>query len=828
MVFARERNCIAWISLALICLGFGVLFQAESAFGQNRRNPPLADEPLPQFARFRIGSQRFIHPSTAASVALSQDEKSLFSWGDGQLVCWDTTTGARNWLEDFTAEVDSIYGARPLAVSRDGHSIFSVNGLNGLLRFSRGDGFEEAIEVKHTLPLTAENRPASALPGSFRSIDLHPSGTRIAAAGAHGVVICDARGTSLFEIPNSPTRAITPTDWYEDPGLFGGHYSSAIFSGDGQYLAVLLSQSPQSLLVFDATTGKEIKRMECASRVVQFAFSPDGQMLATFERNRALKQFSVESGQVQWQLQVGAAAEATQRSFATLQYTSDGKRIVIASSQVEVVNAVTGKLLSRSQPLRGRARSMAIAAKSGLIYLILDFGKIVRVSLESNEILSEEQTLRAPHLLAAGNETTSYAFVDMAGEIRIGDTAVTPDPTKASQPQTLSSNSPHLLAMSRDGLRLAAAKFDDQLTVDLWNVANGSLKNKSHTLLIPQIPPTSGAAATDQIKILEFSSDGSMLAAVVAGREQAFLWNVTSGKLIATVEHPLLNCLTFDRTSSQLLTGGGDDCLRFWECATGKLSSTKEIQGGELQNVRCSPKSDLLVTAHFPNVLRYWKASDMTLKKRTPLSGETNFEVLRFSANGNWLLTTSSGYLLLVDTISGNVVWKNGFHPSRWVSQAAFSSDDKRLLSAGRDGVGYCWDLFPVDAEDTSGFARVWSSLRDEATEDINESLWQLVQMSDAAVELIDQELEPVTRVVSINAITRGLSRSIAEHRAQLANQLSEKDSTVEIESRVKFAMSFLVLHRSPRAIALLERLAASHACDAVRKVAATALDSLQ
>ena len=224
-------------------------------------NVALQDS-LPQLARFRIGSNRFVHPGAAGDLALSPDDKTLVSWGDGAIVGWDAESGSKKWESNFDGEWESKFGTRAVCFSNDGEWIYSQSEPNELLKWNSVTGKSQLVPAVHSLPLTAENRPASALPGAVRSVDVSKLDGRIAAAGGHGVVVYDAKGVSQFELPNSPTKAVTPEDWQRDRWLFHGHYSFAVFSPDGRTLAAVRSQSPNDVCLFDATTGKELRKFE--------------------------------------------------------------------------------------------------------------------------------------------------------------------------------------------------------------------------------------------------------------------------------------------------------------------------------------------------------------------------------------------------------------------------------------------------------------------------------------------------------------------------------------------------------------------------------------
>ncbi len=786
-----------------------------------------AGDALPPLARFRIGSERFVHPGLGSELALSPDGSLLVSWGAGSIVGWDTATGLKKWEEKFQGDWDSLYGARALAITGDSRWVYSQSEPNELLRWDARTGASQRLEVEHTLPLTAENRPASLLPGATRSVDTTKLGDRIATAGAHGIVVYDSKGVRQLEIPNSPSKPIAPADWKKDPWLFSGHYCTAIISPDSHNLAAILSQSPDSVTLFDAATGNELKKFELSSRGVRIAFSPDGSSLAVIERNSTVSQFSIESGEREWTRQVAVANElgAMPTAMPTgVQYTPNGTQVIVAGTIIQVLSADDGSVLAELDARTGLTRSLAVSNDSALLYAIADTGAIARWDLRTFKLLSPQLGVRSPDVFASASESDRFAFVDTQGKLRLRSTASMPSFTDEDKQVAIPGAIILNLAMSRNGKQLAAGmKLGDELQTRIWATDGGTLRETRSFAL-----GKATQGKLHKLKFFEFSPDGALLAIAIEGRDEVMLWKTATGERTVTVEHKGLNCLAFNGESNVLITGGSYDTLKQWDCTNGNLLKSKAIDGGTLQNVACSPAENLIVTAHFPNVLRYWNASDLTLKKRTALSGETNFAALDFSTNGNWLATTTSGYLIVIDTSTGNVIWKNALHPSGKVMRVGFSTGDKRLLSIGRDGIAYCWDLLPDERNRVDNFDSIWTALREESGADMNNLLWQLVQIGDPAADAVGTQLDTVERVINIKAITRGMNFSAALHRQDLAYQLCEKDAKIEIDSRVRLGLKFLVLLRTPNSVALLKRLAAEHNCKEIRKEAMFALETIQ
>ena len=140
----------------------------------------------------------------------------------------------------------------------------------------------------------------------------------------------------------------------------------------------------------------------------------------------------------------------------------------------------------------------------------------------------------------------------------------------------------------------------------------------------------------------------------------------------------------------------------------------------------------------------------------------------------------------------------------------------------------YCWELMPEDVDSAPNYDLLWSALRDGSELEIEKLQWQLVQIGDPAVEEVARRLKPITRVVNLRAITKGLDRETAETRIRIAMQMSEKNPAVELDSRLKHAINFLAMLRNPKSIALLKQLSGSHPSKDVRREALFALETIQ
>ena len=92
------------------------------------------------------------------------------------------------------------------------------------------------------------------------------------------MVVCDLDGNVRYEIANAPEG---PAEFDRNDRLtFAGHYSLGRFSPDGKLLAVVTSDHPDAVRLCDAETGRVLRTLALASRLVRLTFSPDSKQLA--------------------------------------------------------------------------------------------------------------------------------------------------------------------------------------------------------------------------------------------------------------------------------------------------------------------------------------------------------------------------------------------------------------------------------------------------------------------------------------------------------------------------------------------------------------------
>ncbi len=136
-------------------------------------------------------------------------------------------------------------------------------------------------------------------------------------------------------------------------------------------------------------------------------------------------------------------------------------------------------------------------------------------------------------------------------------------------------------AFSPDGTKVVTAGYD---TAKLWDVATGK---ELATL----------QAHTAWVRSPAFSPDGTKI--VTAGYDTAELWDAATGKELATLQGHTdsVTSATFSPDGTKVVTASADDTAKLWDVATGKELATLQGHTNSVTSAAFSPDGTKIVTA---------------------------------------------------------------------------------------------------------------------------------------------------------------------------------------------------------------------------------------
>lgn len=770
-------------------------------------------DPLPSGALLRFGTQRFHHPSPVIELAVSPDEKSIVTIDDNHLIVWDAATGKMQWRanprELGIALPGAAYGIRALAFAANSSRFYTPGRHGQIIVWDVASGNHEVLSLSETGPNNNKVDPvgdADESDGGFpKAIDVTKDGRRFALGSSRGVVVCDEKGKERFKIANAPETPIANGGDSDDRLMFGGDYSVGRFSPDEKLLAVVASDSPETIRLCDAESGKDLRRITLKSKLVRFAFSPDGRRIVTTERDVAARMYDVESGAVIWSTEIPPAVRA-ESYLSAVAFCPDPNVIAVgapigADESIRLLDARTGKEVGK---LMGHTwKPWALAAGSKVLYSSGWDGAVRRWDVDQRKQLPLPVGLRATSVVTISPDGRLLAYGDDSGTIHL---------VRASDGRELStidfaSRALTVLTFSPDSRRLAGGGASgDQVRVAVWEAADGKM--------VRDWKWPKGRDVHSDVESLCFRPDGQQLAAAVFRQSAAYLWDLNSGDQVAQLKHGEVYGLSFSPDGKTLATVGWDNILRFWETTAGELQREVDVSEGRgdqddhrMYTVCYSPAGGVLATAHLDGKVRIWNVADMEMRKEFRVPGGFIFGSICFSPDGSLLATGSAGSSInLWDPMTAELVWRVGRHES-YVYTVRFGADRKTLVSGGSDGVCYVWDLQPHGQPPEEDLNALWKNLaRDGAAAYL--ATWKMAETPERTVTFLSNKLRQINKVMDLDRIAKGVSEEEATERQRLARVLAEKNERVALTYVIRRAVTLLSQLNTADARRLLKELA--------------------
>ena len=250
------------------------------------------------------------------------------------------------------------------------------------------------------------------------------------------------------------------------------------------------------------------------------------------------------------------------------------------------------------------------------------------------------------------------------------------------------------VSFSPDGNLVASASVDS--TVKLWNRETGEIMQSFNH---PQ-----------GLTYMDYSDDGKyIVTSSYDGKTR--LWNAGNGSLLkefgghtGTVWH-----VSVSHDARWMASSGDDAVINIWDVVSGNLVHSLKGHKRTVWSVKFSPDGKYLASASYDNAVKIWNVQDGHLIRT--INGHTEAVVdVAYSHNGQILASTSDDKTIKLWNPANGQLLRTMTAPEH-IQGAAFSPDDKRLMTSGRDKpmIGELVQNLFGDSEFNKGVsARLW------------------------------------------------------------------------------------------------------------------------
>jgi WD40 repeat protein len=559
------------------------------------------------------------HTDVVMSLAFSPDGRALASGSlDGTIKLWDVgaipcgrphEAGPRGTLLWMGLQKDPML----LAFSPDSRLLASAD-LYG------------AVQLWDTQ--SGENMQTLAHPGGGFAITWSPDGCLLATGGFDGVIRLWERqkmatGVELLAMQTnwmtSPVTGLafapdgttlTSANWDQTVKLWevpSGHLlhtrpgqARVVWSPDGRILAGYGQE--KEIWLWDVKQGHYRAVLHGHTATVNsIAFAPDSSRLLSGSADSTLRVWDVETAQC---IRVIASYAV---SLYDLDWSPDGTRLISGGTDGRV----------SIWDLSGGTPPQVLHGHSGVVWgvgwspdgrLLASTGWDTIMGLWDPTTCTCVQKFQDPTVVLLGMAWSPDGRLLAHGTYQQGVQVW--DMTERCLRLVYS---PHLtfgrVAWSPDGTRLVSGSTDG--CVHLWEAAPG-------TGLAQDTVPTRLEGHHGKIMSVVWSPDGMRLASCSGsgGSGELFVWDVERAVRVQTFagQPSMVSALAWRRNGTclhkdQLVSGGSDGMLRWWDVESGQCVKIQTAHQGTIQSLRVSPDGQMLASCGDDGAIMIW---DMT------------------------------------------------------------------------------------------------------------------------------------------------------------------------------------------------------------------------
>ncbi len=414
------------------------------------------------------------------------------------------------------------------------------------------------------------------------SVDFNPDGSILASAGRDGIKLWDVK--SGVKISHD-TSLIGHKDVILD----------LMFSPNGRMLAS--GSKDKTIKLWDVDSGDLIRTLIGHEwGVYCLSFSPDGSNIASGGLDKTIRIWDVSSGTVIDTL------SGHENNVNSVKFSPDGNKIASCSDDrtIKIWDSKSGIELTTF---------IGYSMANDLSYSP-DGSKLA--SAWDNRILTLwdiETGTEIDTLTGHSGNVISVSFSPDGSMIASGSADKTIklwDASNGTEIRTLTGHSSNVMSVSfsPDGSMIASCSTDS--TIKLWDASNGT-----------EIRTLTGHSS--YVMSISFSPDGSMIAS--GGADSTVrVWDVNSGMEIHTLKGQsfIIYCVTYSPDGSKIASAG-NKMIKIWDANRGIEISTLKANSicWTARNLSFSPDGKILASGSVDNTVKTWIIEENILQSDT-------------------------------------------------------------------------------------------------------------------------------------------------------------------------------------------------------------------